>query len=99
MITLADYIDILLPPWGDYVQMNVPQTRLVEDNGPLPEGYIMESFSDTLFPNSHIVLPPLTLGEKRLWFRHAWEKFNGPEAKNEHKKWVIKQMLREHLLQ
>jgi len=40
----------------------------------------------------------LTGGEKRLWYRVAWEEFNGEAAKTEHKKWIIKQMLKAELL-
>lgn len=99
MIPLQDYIDALM--WGndDYVQLTCYQTRLIEEHADdnFHKHYLLENNNDTLYPRSHIILPYLHPSEKRLWYREKWEEFNGEEAKSEHKKWKIMQMLKVEL--
>lgn len=99
MISLQDYIDALM--WGneDYVQLTCYQTKLIQDHADsiFNLRYLLENNPDTIFPGTQIILPYLHPSEKRLWYRDAWEKWNGEEAKKEHKKYKILQMLKQEL--
>jgi len=109
MITLQDYIDALIGSSQDYVQLSRNQTKLVLDELEefqkvntvffidFHQKYVLENNNNTLFPGTHIILPSLHPDEKRLWYRDVWEKTNGEEAKKEHKKYIIMQMLKEEL--
>jgi len=97
MIPLQHYIDALLQGQEHYVQLSVLQTTIIEGDGLpsvswLKENYVLEADKDTIYPGTNIILPELTDGSKRLWFRESWEQFNGEQVKKQQK---LKQMMKE----